>query len=150
MTRAHGADGTTDPETSRGPTIDITSFGFKHGAMEADLVVDVRFAANPFYVAALKPLTGRDPECAAYVLGHEGMEAYVESLAGLAAGMHAAFGARERKELRIAVGCTGGQHRSVAVVEAVAGALRRGGFSPVVRHRELDRHHAHDNAKSSR
>ncbi len=119
------------------PALELWSFGFKHGAIEANLVVDVRFLPNPYYVPSLCHMTGKDAPCAAYVFKDPATGGFAESLAGLVLGMESAFKEQGKTALKVAVGCTGGQHRSVAVVEAVAAALRAKGLAPAVRHREL-------------
>jgi UPF0042 nucleotide-binding protein len=82
-------------------------------------------------------MTGKDAPCAAYVFKDPATGGFAESLAGLVLGMESAFKEQGKTALKVAVGCTGGQHRSVAVVEAVAAALRAKGLAPAVRHREL-------------
>lgn len=119
------------------PAVELWSFGFKHGGIEANLVVDVRFLPNPYYVPSLCHMTGKDAPCAAYVFKDPATGGFAESLAELALGMECAFREQGKAALKVAVGCTGGQHRSVAVVEAVAAALRAHGLAPTVRHREL-------------
>lgn len=116
----------------------LSSFGFKHGPqLEADWVIDVRFLPNPFWLPELRPLTGLDPEVSAYVLGgEEGREtvARLGETLRWAAEREAAHG---RRRLHVAVGCTGGRHRSVAVAEALAALLRDAEFDVVVRHRDV-------------
>ena len=116
----------------------LSSFGFKHGPqLEADWVVDVRFLPNPFWVPELRPLTGLEPEVSAYVLGgDEGREAVARLGETLrwAAEQEAVHG---RRRLHVAVGCTGGRHRSVAVAEALAAHLREADIVVVVRHRDV-------------
>jgi len=118
--------------------VDIMSFGFKHGAASGDVVVDVRFIPNPYYVAALRPLCGKDAACAEYVLGHESARGTVASLALLLQSMVPAYSAQGRGILKVRIGCTGGRHRSVAVAEALAATLREHGIKAAARHRELD------------
>lgn len=118
--------------------VDIMSFGFKHGMASGDVVVDVRFIPNPYYVAALRPLCGKDAACAEYVLGHESAKGTVESLSLLLRAMAPAYGAQGRSALKVRIGCTGGKHRSVAVSEALAASLRGFGLKATARHRELE------------
>jgi UPF0042 nucleotide-binding protein len=117
----------------------LLSFGFKHGLPpEADLVFDVRFLANPYFDAALSGSDGRNPKVAEYVLGPtEGSElvARLESLIGFSL-PH--FEREGKRYLTIAIGCTGGRHRSVAVVEELARRLGDG-WDVLVRHRDLER-----------
>jgi UPF0042 nucleotide-binding protein len=121
------------------PALELCSFGFKHGGIEANLVIDVRFLPNPYYVPSLCHMTGKDAPCAAYVFKDPATGAFAEALANLVLAMESSFREQGKAALKVAVGCTGGQHRSVAVVEAVAAALRGRGLAPEVRHREFGR-----------
>ena len=121
------------------PALELWSFGFKHGGIEANLVIDVRFLPNPYYVPSLCHMTGKDAPCAAYVFKDPATGGFAESLANLVAAMESSFREQGKATLKVAVGCMGGQHRSVAVVEAVAAALRNRGLAPEVRHREFGR-----------
>ena len=120
--------------------INVLSFGFKYGIpLDADHVVDVRFLANPYWITELRHLTGRDEPVRDYVLGLPGarlfVDRYVEALEPVLAGyLH-----EDKRYATLAVGCTGGKHRSVAVAEALAGALRERGRRVVVTHRDLGR-----------
>jgi RNase adapter protein RapZ len=118
--------------------VDIQTFGFKYGTVQGDIVLDVRFIPNPYYVAALRPLTGMDAPCADYVLSHEGARGSVQALVGLVSSMLPSYTAQGRSSLRVRIGCTGGRHRSVAVAEALASALGAMGLPVGLRHRELD------------
>ncbi len=120
--------------------ITVLSFGFKYGLpLDADHVVDVRFLTNPYWITELRRLTGRDEPVRDYVLGLEGarlfVDRYVEALEPVLAG----YVHEEKRYATIAVGCTGGKHRSVAISEAIAGALRERGQRVVVKHRDLGR-----------
>ncbi len=121
--------------------VSVNSFGFKHGLpRDADYVFDVRFLDNPHFVPELRPLTGRDQTVAAHVLGSESGGRALAAIIGLldlALPLHDREG---RALVNIAVGCTGGQHRSVAVAEALAAHLRsRPGARVSVGHRDLSR-----------
>ncbi len=118
--------------------VDIMSFGFKHGGASGDIVVDVRFIPNPYYVAALRPLCGKDAACAAYVLGHDSARDTVESLSLLLRAMAPAYSVQGRSTLKVRIGCTGGKHRSVAIAEALAASLQGCGLKATARHRELE------------
>jgi UPF0042 nucleotide-binding protein len=124
-------------ENSVKPAVELWSFGFKYGAIDANLVVDARFLPNPYYVPSLCHMTGEDAPCAAHVFKDPGTEAFSEALADLIHAMERAFGEQGKKSLKVAVGCTGGQHRSVAVVETVAKTLRAADIDLSVHHREL-------------
>lgn len=118
----------------------VVSFGFKYGLpVDADLVVDVRFLPNPHWVPELRPLTGLDPAVSQHVLGdrhaQELMDRYAEVLRVIVPGY-----LREGKRyLTLAVGCTGGKHRSVAIAEEVARRLSAAGIDCQVEHRDLGR-----------
>jgi len=118
----------------------VMSFGYKYGLpVDADLVVDCRFLPNPHWVPELRPLNGRDAPVRDYVLGQPGakefLDAYGEVLKLLAAGYE-----REGKHyVTLAVGCTGGKHRSVAITEQLATRLREQGVDVTVTHRDLGR-----------
>lgn len=118
--------------------IEISSFGFKYGAPpEGDVVLDVRFVRNPYYVDDLRPLSGKDGPCADYVLADEGARGVLAGLVRLAEAMAPAFAREGRGPLRVRVGCTGGRHRSVALVEALAVAVAARGMAARVSHRDL-------------
>jgi len=122
--------------------IRLTSFGYKHGIpLEADLVFDVRAAANPHWVPELRPLDGRAPEISAYVLGDPTGAALLHAIESYLRESIPAYLADGRGRLSIAIGCTGGRHRSVAIVEALARSLPSvaEGAPIVVEHRDLVR-----------
>jgi UPF0042 nucleotide-binding protein len=135
----------------QGPTVTFKSFGFKYGApSDADLLFDVRFLPNPHFVEELRPLSGRDPEVAAYVLDRDLTRAFLDRVVGLLGFLLPHYAEEGRPYLTIAGGCTGGQHRSVAVVEEWARRLRRGGASVVVRHRDATRETPMTSARDNR
>lgn len=116
----------------------VVSFAYGRGVpREADLVLDVRFLRNPHYVDELRPLTGCEPEVQAYVRGDPDFEGFVERLWALLAPLLPRYEAEGKSYLTIALGCTGGRHRSVYLAELLAGRLRREGRDVAVRHREL-------------
>ena len=118
----------------------LTSFGYKHGIpLEADLVFDVRSAANPHWVPELRPLDGRSKEISDYVLADPVGAELTASILGYLKEPLAAYLADGRGRLSIAIGCTGGRHRSVAIVEALAKALApvADGAPIVVEHRDI-------------
>ncbi|MDD9205416.1 RNase adapter RapZ, partial [Georgenia sp. 10Sc9-8] len=117
-------------EGDRPLRLSVVSFGFKYGLpLDADHVVDVRFLANPYWVSELRHLTGKDEEVSSYVLGQKGAaefaERYVDALAPVLDG----YISELKPYVTIAVGCTGGKHRSVAMAETVAKRLRERGQS---------------------
>jgi UPF0042 nucleotide-binding protein len=129
-------------ESEERVAIRLTSFGYKHGIpLEADLVFDVRAAANPHWVPELRPLDGRSKEISDFVLGDPTGAALMQSIERYLDASVAAYLADGRGRLSIAIGCTGGRHRSVAIVEALAHRLPAiAGSAPiVVEHRDLAR-----------
>ena len=128
------------PEPDR-PTLQVAlmSFGYKHGLpLDADIVMDVRFLPNPHWDESLRPLTGLDDPVRNYVLRSEAM-AFIESFQSLLLQLLPSYAAEGQSYLTIAIGCTGGQHRSVAVIEQLAGWLRSSGYPPRITHRDLHR-----------
>lgn len=118
--------------------VTFMSFGFAHGApRDADIVLDVRFLRNPHYVPDLKELTGRDDAVSNYVRADEAFPEFVEKVQGLLSFLLPRYQAEEKAYLTIAFGCTGGQHRSVATAEAVAGQMSVDGLAVNLYHREL-------------
>ena len=112
---------------AEGLEVDVVSFGFKHGVpLDADLVFDVRFLPNPYYERALRDQTGLDAPVRDYVFAQEGAEAFTADVVGFVERWLPGFAATGRPRLTVAIGCTGGQHRSVALAEAIAERLRSG------------------------
>ena len=121
--------------------IDILTFGFKFGIpIDADLVFDVRFLTNPYYVPDLKPLSGLQTPVRDYVLGQPEAGRFLELVVELLQLTVPAYRSEGKTRLTVALGCTGGYHRSIALAEELAGRLRDlGGASVAVFHRELER-----------
>ncbi len=120
--------------------VNVLSFGFKYGIpLDADHVVDVRFLANPYWVTELRHLTGRDGPVRDYVLGLDGARTFVERYADMLEPVLAGYVHEDKRYVTLAVGCTGGKHRSVALSEALADLLRDRGHRVVVSHRDLGR-----------
>lgn len=120
--------------------IRVVSFGFKYGLpVDADLVFDLRFLPNPHFVDGLRPLTGREPEVAAYVLEAEETRELLADVQALLAHTVPRYEREGKAYLTIAVGCTGGRHRSVAIAEHLASWLRQDGHDAVVAHRDVER-----------
>ncbi|MCL2084449.1 MAG: RNase adapter RapZ [Oscillospiraceae bacterium] len=118
--------------------VEVRSFGFMRGLPpEADLVFDVRFLPNPFYVRELKALTGRDAPVSDYVLNRPEAREFLERLFALVDYLIPQYRAESRQKLVAAVGCTGGKHRSVAVAEALAAHISAHGVCPAVLHRDI-------------
>jgi UPF0042 nucleotide-binding protein len=122
-------------------TIQLLSFGYKFGVpLEADLVFDARFIKNPYYVDELRDQSGLAAPVRGYVLGQPGASRFLEIVETLLDFSIPAYRDEGKSRLTIAVGCTGGQHRSIVFAEELAGWLRESGHGPVsVFHRELER-----------
>lgn len=120
--------------------VTVTAFGYKYGLpLDADLVLDVRFLPNPYYVEELRPLSGLDAPVYDFVLGSESAQRFMELLEPLLGFLLPRYTEEGKYTLNIAVGCTGGRHRSVAVARAVADALIRGGADVALSCRDLEK-----------
>ena len=118
--------------------VSVFSFGFKHGMpVEADLMIDVRFLPNPFYDPKMRSLTGNDKLVSDFVLGNPVTEKFLDAWYNLLDVAMPGYVAEGKSHLSIAVGCTGGQHRSVAIANATAAYLERGGYHVSLSHRDL-------------
>ena len=120
-----------------GLAVFVTSFSFRQGLpREADLVLDVRFLRNPHYVEALRPLTGRNAQVAAYVTGDPAFASFFGNLTALIDPLLPRYEAEGKSYLTIAIGCTGGKHRSVAVAEKLGAWLTAQGRAVTIGHRD--------------
>jgi len=118
----------------------VVSFGYKHGLpIDVDLVLDCRFLPNPHWVDELRPLPGTDPRVRDYVLAQPEARAFLDELERLLTLLLPAYVREGKAYLSIAIGCTGGHHRSVVIAEELASILARLGDEPAVHHRDLDR-----------
>jgi UPF0042 nucleotide-binding protein len=118
----------------------VLSFGFKYGLpLDADLVVDARFLPNPHWVPELRAMTGRDAEVRDYVLGQEHAEEFLDDYMGVLRLLLPGYRREGKRYLTLAVGCTGGKHRSVAIAEEFARRLSAEGVPASARHRDLGR-----------
>ncbi|KIR62100.1 glmZ(sRNA)-inactivating NTPase [Micromonospora haikouensis] len=127
-------------EDARRLRITVLSFGFKYGLPpDADFVLDARFLPNPYWVPELREHTGREEAVSAYVLGQEGADAFVGTYADLVNATTVGFEREGKRYLTVAVGCTGGKHRSVAIAEELAARLRHAGLAANAQHRDLGR-----------
>jgi UPF0042 nucleotide-binding protein len=116
----------------------IQSFGYKYGMPEeADIIFDMRFIPNPFYVESLKRLTGNSKKVRDYVMRSKEAKLFLESIMTLYEALKPAYIREGKNSLNIAFGCTGGQHRSVAIAGIVYSRLRLAGEDVVLRHREI-------------
>ena len=121
-------------------TVNVTSFGFKYGLpLEADLVLDVRFMPNPFYIQDLRPKTGLDKAVADYVFSFQQTRDFMKKLEDLLSFTLPLYAEEGKTSLTIAVGCTGGHHRSVAVTHALTDFIRQQGYSVTENHRDMSR-----------
>lgn len=120
--------------------LQVQSFGFRHGLpMSADLVFDVRFLENPHFIEALRPKTGRDQQVSNFVLNQPDYKTFMDKLKGLLFFLMPRYRQEGKTTLTIAIGCTGGRHRSVAVAEDLAPHLLGAGFTVQVYHRDIDK-----------
>jgi RNase adapter protein RapZ len=127
-------------EGDAGLQVNIVSFGFKYGLpVDADMVADCRFLPNPRWVPELAPQSGRDAAVIDYVLGQAGAVDFLDAFVRAAGIALDGFGRRGRHDLVIAVGCTGGQHRSVVMADSIAARLSESWPGIQVTHRDLGR-----------
>lgn len=121
-------------------SVSITSFGFKYGIpMEADMVFDVRFLPNPFYVEDLRQMTGLDGPVRDYIFGFQETREFMSRLEDIMAFLLPHFVEEGKSALVVAIGCTGGKHRSVAITRALAQAIRELGYNAGENHRDMTR-----------
>ena len=121
-------------------SVSVSSFGYKYGLpLEADLVLDVRFLPNPYYVDSLRRKTGMDAEVYDYVFSFPQTEGYMKRLKDLFSYTLPLYAEEGKTVLVIAVGCTGGHHRSVAVTRALAEYIRGLGYQVSENHRDMTR-----------
>ncbi len=121
-------------------TVSLVSFGFKYGLpYDADLVFDVRFLPNPHFVDEFRSLDGRDASAAEFVLSHDETRQFLARLEDLLEFLLPLYHREGKAYLTLAIGCTGGRHRSVTLVEALRTFLEAKGWQPLVRHRDLGR-----------
>jgi UPF0042 nucleotide-binding protein len=124
----------------RGLEVEIISFGFKHGIpIEADLIFDVRFLPNPFYVPELRSQSGLDPDVYAYVLAQEMTSEFLDKLSGLIDFLIPHYIEEGKFGLTIGVGCTGGRHRSVAISSALSQHINNSGYKAFQKNRDIDK-----------
>lgn len=120
--------------------VTFVTFGYKRGIPpEADIVLDVRFIPNPFYVDRLKDRTGRDEEVRSYVMAFEGATTFIEGVTEQLLFLIPLYKQEAKNELVVAVGCTGGMHRSVVIGEALQMKLLKAGYRATVSHRDMNR-----------
>ncbi|MCV2488019.1 RNase adapter RapZ [Geodermatophilus sp. YIM 151500] len=135
LENAFARDGQAPPLTAT-----VLSFGFKYGLpLDADLVVDARFLPNPHWIPELRPYTGQDAEVRDYVLGQDDASAFLDRYVDVLRLLIPGYRREGKRYLTLAVGCTGGKHRSVAIAEEFARRLTADGVAAVARHRDLGR-----------
>ena len=122
-------------------TISLATFGYKFGVpYDIDLLFDVRFLRNPFFVPDLKPLTGEDPRVRAYVLTDPDAIAFIGQLEGFFKFLLPLFERERRSYVNVGIGCTGGRHRSVAIAGRLQECFSVLGYQVTITHRDLNRH----------
>ena len=134
------ADAFGTPDTTR-LRVTVISFGFKYGIpIDADFIADMRFLPNPHWVPELRPGNGRDnPEVAAYVYSRPGAKEFLDGYVPVLAGVGEGYLREGKRFMRVALGCTGGKHRSVAMAEEIARRLQERGLVAQALHRDLGR-----------
>ncbi len=129
-----------EDEPQRAMVVNIQSFGFKYGTpADADLVFDVRFLPNPYYIADLKPKSGLTPEVRDFIFSYQQSNDFMTKLEDLLSFMLPHYFEEGKTSLVIAIGCTGGRHRSVAVAKDVGEFVAKRGYPTVVSHRDISR-----------
>ncbi len=129
-----------DAQSDSRMRIAVMSFGFKYGLpLDADFVADMRFLPNPFWVPELRTKTGLDESVANYVLQHHGAGEFIDRMVGMLEPVTEGYLREGRRYATIAIGCTGGKHRSVAMTEVLAARLSGDRVTPFVVHRDLGR-----------
>ena len=134
--------GRLDPERTHTARLAVTlvSFGFKYGVpLDANLVFDARFLDNPYFVPALRPQSGRDPAVRAFVLATPDARTLLDHVEQLLAVTVPRYEREGRSYLTVAIGCTGGRHRSVALVEELGRRLTDAGREAIATHRDVER-----------
>lgn len=127
-------------ENERKIAINVTAFGFKYGLpMDADLVFDVRFLPNPYYVADLRPLSGLNDEVYEYVMKYEDTQKFINHLASMLDFLIPLYIEEGKYMLNIAIGCTGGKHRSVSVVRAIVEHLKNNNLAVFSTYRDVEK-----------
>ncbi len=126
--------------TSGKTSVILSSFGFKYGIpQDSDYMFDVRFLPNPNYIDELHPLSGKDYEIQNYLSGFENFDIFLEKAEDLLDFVSSIYGNTGKQQIHIAIGCTGGRHRSVAVSEMLAVSLKKRGNNVIIDHRDIDK-----------
>lgn len=119
--------------------VELISFGHKYGVPKADIVLDMRCLENPFWVSELKSLSGLDQPVQEYILSFPSCKAYIEALLELICLQVSMEEKRGGRLLKIAIGCTGGRHRSVAVTQLLMQRLNKEGHTAIAHHRDIEK-----------
>jgi len=123
-----------------GLTVNIRSFGFKYGLpLDADLVFDVRFIPNPYYIESLKPLTGLHNDVSIYVMSQQESRTFLDKMMDMVIFLIPYYVKEGKSQLVICIGCTGGKHRSVTLACKLAALLETAGSTVVLEHRDIDK-----------
>ncbi len=134
VANAFGTESTTSLKVT------VVSFGFKYGIpVDADLLADMRFLPNPYWEPELRPLSGRDPDVAAYVKGRPEAQTFLDQYLPVLQTVGTGYLREGKRFMTVAIGCTGGKHRSVAMTEEIAARLREAGLDALPVHRDLGR-----------
>lgn len=130
----------SESSEGEGITVNVNSFGFKYGIpLDSDLVFDVRFLPNPFYIPSMKHKTGLDDEVFDYVMGFGETLEFLKKLCDMVEYLIPLYTEEGKKQLVISVGCTGGHHRSVAIAESLGEALKKTGKNVYISHRDIQK-----------
>jgi len=130
----------SEEDMTRPMQVSLRSFGFKHGTpRDTDLLLDVRFLPNPHWIPELRHLRGTDERVAEFVMGEDAAKEFVDRVDELLTFLIPRFEAEGKSYLAVAIGCTGGHHRSVAIVEELGRRLAQHGIKASVRHRDIER-----------
>ncbi len=125
-------------ESEKQLSITVLSFGFKYGIpVDSDLVFDVRFIPNPFYIPELKQYSGNDKSVKDYVLKQEETITFVEKLQDMLEYLVPNYIKEGKRQLIISIGCTGGRHRSVAIANEIYERLNKGNYKAKIEHRDV-------------
>lgn len=128
------------PEPSAGPSLSVMSFGYRYGVPpQADLVLDVRFLPNPYFIPEMKALTGRDPNVAAYVIDRAESQEFLGKVIDLCEFLFPRYQKEGKAYLTVALGCTGGKHRSVAMAGELQKRLSGDGARVQLWHRDIEK-----------
>lgn len=135
ITRVYGEEGQLETQLM----ITVLSFGFKYGIpVDSDLVFDVRFLPNPFYIPELKEFSGNDTPVVEYVMGYNETKNFIDKLQDMLNFLIPNYQREGKRQLIVSIGCTGGRHRSVAIANAIYGKLKEDGHKVTIDHRDIN------------